>query len=314
MSWDLGHLRGEPIGPLVSSDGTVLHVEALGVGPPVVFVHGFCLNLASWHFQLASLAEERRVVVYDQRGHGLSAFPSSGDFSIETLARDLATVIDAIGEPVTVVGHSMGGMTLLRYATMFPDRMGETVRGVVLVDTNVADVLGGLLPGAARLALPALRLIEMVAAASPDRLEGIRRSQQRLVRVGVRLMSFAPGAPLDRIQFVERMFASVPARSLVRVVATLRTMNVRAGLDALDVPTLVMVGARDRITPPGVARDLAMHLDGAEFVSIAGAGHMPMLEKPDEFNEALRTFLDHPGVLYGGRRIKGARAPQIAPD
>jgi pimeloyl-ACP methyl ester carboxylesterase len=127
-------------------------------------------------------------------------------------------------------------------------------------------------------------------------------------------MSFGPGAELERIQFVERMFASVPARSLVRVVATLRMLDVRAGLDALDVPTLVMVGARDRITPPGVARDLAMNLSGAEFVSIAGAGHMPMLEKPDEFNDALRAFLEHPGALYGGRRIGGARAPQIAPD
>jgi len=315
LDWDLGHLRGEPIGPVIAFDGTPLHAEAIGDGPSVVFAHGFCLNLTSWHYQMLGLSESYRLVLFDQRGHGLSAFPSSGDFTIDTLARDLDAIVQAAGEPVTLVGHSMGGMTVLRYAAMFPERIGSSVRAVALVDTNCNDVLGNLLPGAARMALPALRLIEAAAAASPQRLEGIRRSQQRLIRTGVRLMSFGKDAPPERLSFVEQQFAAVPAPALVRVIATLRTLDVRAGLEALEgIPVLIVVGERDRITPIACARKLAHAVPGSELATIARAGHMPMLEQPEAFNELLAAFLEHPGAMYGGRRVGRARRSQIPPD
>lgn len=313
QGWRLGHLRGDPIGPVLGHDGTPLHAEMLGDGPTAVFVHGFCLNLSSWHYQMLELSRSHRLVLFDQRGHGLSAFPSSADFSIDAFARDLDAVVGAVDGPVTLVGHSMGGMTILRYAAMFPERIGSTVTAVALVDTNCNDVLGALMPGAARMALPALRLIEAAAAASPTRLDGIRRSQHRLIRTGVRLMSFGKDAPPERLTFVEQQFAAVPAAALVRVIATLRTLDVRAGLEQLDgIPVLIAVGERDRITPLACARRLAHEIPGSELVTIPRAGHMPMLEQPEAFNEILGSFLTHPGALYGGRRVGRAR-PTMPP-
>src|SRR5207248_7105998 len=109
-----GTVRGNPIGPVESCDATKLYVGAAGDGPTVVFAHGFCLNASSWHHQLRRLSDDFRVVVYDMRGHGQSEVPATNDWSMEAHARDLDAVIRAVArEPVTIVGHSMGGMALI---------------------------------------------------------------------------------------------------------------------------------------------------------------------------------------------------------
>jgi pimeloyl-ACP methyl ester carboxylesterase len=311
----LGSLRGTPIGPVASFDGTKLYVGAAGEGLTVVFAHGFCLNATSWHFQIKELADEFRVVVYDMRGHGLSERPASDDWSMEALSRDLASVIDAVGEePVIVVGHSMGGMALLQYCELFPDSIGSRVAGVVLVDTCARDVIGGMVPSAARIAMPALRLLEraatLAASRSPAAFDRIREARSDLVELLVRLMGFGPSAPADQVAFMHSMLASVPAEVLVPVVQTLRTMDVSHALDSVDVPALVIVGSRDRLTPRAAARLLATNIHGAELVVVPQSGHMPMLEHPGPFNEIIRPFLRHPGAAYGGRRIHVDRSPE----
>ena len=82
-----GTVRGNPIGPVESFDGTKLYVGEAGTGPTVVFAHGFCLNASSWHYQLRDLSDEFRVVVYDMRGHGESEPPASNDWSMDAQFR-----------------------------------------------------------------------------------------------------------------------------------------------------------------------------------------------------------------------------------
>jgi len=306
-----GTLRGSPIGRVESFDGTRLYVGAVGSGPSVVFAHGFCLNATSWHFQLQELADEFRVVVYDMRGHGLSGRPATDDWSMEALARDMRVVIDAVDPPVILVGHSMGGMALLQYCELFPDTLGSLVSAICLVDTCARDVIGGMVPSATKIAMPALRLLEraatMAAARSPSAFDKIREARSDLVTLLVRLMGFGPSAPAEQVEFMSSMLASVPAEVLVPIVQTLRTMDVSHTLDEIDVPTLVIVGSRDRLTPRAAARLLATNIHGAELVVIPQSGHMPMLEHPDEFNDVLRPFLRQPGAAYGGRRIHAGR-------
>lgn len=305
----LGSVRGRPIGPVRSFDGTALHVEEAGRGPTVVLAHGFCLGIASWHYQIRDLATDARLVLYDQRGHGLSSTPATPDFSMETLARDLDAVIDATAgdEPVVLVGHSMGGMVILGYAAMFPDAIGDRVSAVALVDTSCSDVVGGMLPDAAKLATPAVRLLEeavvRAAGSNTDRFQRVRESRKDLVSMMLKLMGFGPKAPRHQVAFVSSLLASTPPDVLVWVFETLRKMDVSKGLDAIDVPSLMIVGSRDRITPPACARHIATSIHGCELAVIRGAGHMPMLEKPDVFNARLRSFLARPGAAYGGRRI-----------
>src|SRR5437870_1207147 len=116
-----GSIRGRASDPVMSFDGTQLYVEEAGSGPTVVFAHGMCLNLTSWHHQIRELPSEYRLVLYDQRGHGLSGRPTNDDWSIQAFARDLEAVIAATKgpDPVYVVGHSLGGMALLQYCEMF---------------------------------------------------------------------------------------------------------------------------------------------------------------------------------------------------
>lgn len=304
-----GSVRGRAIGPVPSFDGTLLHVEEAGAGPTVVLVHGFCLDLTSWHFTIRDLAEGFRLVLYDVRGHGLSERPASADWSIDALARDLDAVIEATSprEPVVVVGHSMGGMALLRYCSLFPDKVGPRARAIVLADTTERDVIGGMVPEAAALLTPALRLIEQAATRaarrSPAAFDGLRRARADLVGMLIRLMGFGPRAPRAQVAFMERMLSAVPAEVLVPIVTTLRSFDATDALEAIDVPTLVVCGARDRLTPPACSRRLAREIHHATMRAIPSCGHMPMLERPQEFNGILAAFLREPGAVYAGVQL-----------
>ena len=301
-----GTIRGSSIGPVESFEGTKLYVGEAGHGPTVVFAHGFCLNASSWHYQLQDLSDEFRVVVYDMRGHGESERPASNDWSMEAHARDLKAVLDAVG-PAIVVGHSMGGMALIQYAGLFPEQIGSKVRAVALVDTAAHDVMGGMVPSAARLLTPALRLLEqaatMAAARNPEAFDRVRKNQKNMVALLIKLMGFGPQAHRHQLAFMNQMLQAIPAEILVPIVKTLRTMDVTSALDNIDVPTLVVVGARDRLTPRAAARYLATAIHGAELAVIPHSGHMPMLEHPEEFNAVLRRFLRQPGASYGGRAL-----------
>ena len=305
-----GTVRGTPIGPVESFDGTKLFVGEAGSGPTVLFIHGFCLNASCWHHQLRRLSDEFRVVVYDMRGHGQSERPASEDWSMEAHARDLHAVLKAIGDgPVMAVGHSMGGMVLIKYCGMYPGELGDRLTALVLADTTAVDVMGGMVPSAARLLTPALRLLEqaatLAATRNPQAFDRVRKDQKNMVALLIKLMGFGKKAPRHELAFMYQMLESVPAEVLVPVVKTLRTMNLAAALDHIEVPTLVLVGSRDRLTPRAAARYLATAIHGAQLAVIPNSGHMPMLEHPDEFNEALRKFLRQPGASYGGRALFG---------
>jgi pimeloyl-ACP methyl ester carboxylesterase len=116
-------------------------------------------------------------------------------------------------------------------------------------------------------------------------------------------MGFGPKAPADQLAFVEGLLNAVPTDVMVAVVQTLRTMEVGKALEHIDVPALVIVGGHDRITPRACARRIATEIPRAEINVIPGAGHMPMLEKPEDFNARIRLFLANPHAHFGGRRL-----------
>ena len=307
-------VRGTPLDPVTSFDGTALYAEEIGAGPTVVLAHGFCLNHTCWQSVVRELSEGFRLVLFDMRGHGLSAMPETEDWSWDALARDMAAVIDACSpsEPVVVVGHSMGGMAALAYLRLFGD---SRLRALALVDTCARDVIGGMVPAAATLATPALRLLEQAASAAaarnPDGFDRVRRARRDLVSVLVRLMGFGASAPREQVQVMERMLSAVPAEVLVPIVVTLRGFDESGALDEIDVPTLVVVGSRDRLTPPAAAKRMATEIHHATLKTIRGCGHMPMLERPEEFNAILRAFLANPGAVYAGKHLEAHR---LAPE
>jgi len=304
----IGDVRGKHIGPVASFDGTLLHVEEVGSGPTVVLSHGMCLDIPTWHFQIRDLAGEFRLVAYNHRGHGLSEPPRSGDWSMEAFARDLDAVIRATcpDEQPVVVGHSLGGMVILHYACLFHADLSERVAGLMPLGATDIDPVAGLMPAAAPIAKPAVAMLAAAASRSPGAFDRVRKSQSTIVAVLVKLMGFGPGVRRNELSFIHRLLESTPADVLVATFAALRSMNVREQLCMIDVPVVVAVGSRDRLTPPASAKRIVQEIHGAELWTIRGAGHMAQLEQPDAFNERLRSFAAFPGAHYGGRRIGSA--------
>lgn len=292
----LGTLRGEPL-TVVSGDGTRLHAEQWGEGPGIVLAHGYALDLTLWHYQIADLARDFRVTAYDQRGHGSSGRPLEGGWSLEALAADLDAVLRAQGPgPAVVVGHSMGGMGLLEYCRRYPESIGSTVAGIVLVDTTAADVMGGMIPGIGRYVQATIQGFQEAAmralASNVSRIDRLRGRVNDVAYLGTRFLGFGPRPSPSKVAYLDRVLAAAPSDVVLALLPTITGMDVTDVLDAIDVPVLVVVGSHDRLTPPGAARRLADAIKGAELLVVREAGHMAMFERPHEFNAGLRRFLD----------------------
>lgn len=294
-----GTLRGRPIGPIASSDGTLINAEEAGAGPvTLIFSHGFSLNLTIWHHQIEDLSKESRVVLHDHRGHGRSGRPPSDDWSLDALARDLDAVIrDATrpDEPVILVGHSMGGMAVMNYCRLFPEMVGPRVRGLILADTASTDVMEGVLAAGGRRMQAVVQALQAAAmrllAGNADRIDVLRRQNANLAYLGTRLMGFGHDPSPTQVNFMEQILSEVPSDVWLSLIPTLLQLDVHEALHAIDVPTLVVVGDKDRLTPMHAAQRIADAIRGAHLAIIEGAGHTPMLEKPDVFNEQVRRFI-----------------------
>lgn len=293
-----GELRGRPQ-TVPASDGVPLHVEVHGpddASLTVIFSHGYCLTQDSWHYQRRDLADEPdlRMIFWDQRSHGRSGRGDRANTTIDQCGDDLFAVMEATtspGDPVVLVGHSMGGMTIMALADRRPDLFGDRVVGVGLVNTSS----GGL--GELTLGLPAA-LERVFRPAVPGVVRGIGR-RGRLVDRGRRLgadlafmitrrIAFADkGISPSIVEFLDRMISATPADVIAEFFPTIVAHDKLAALDALrEVPAVVVVGDADRLTPPSHGRAIAAALPEAELIEVAEAGHVVMLEHPQIVTEA----------------------------
>ena len=300
--------RGEPLAErpgrerlVTSFDGTRLAVTVVGPDDPgvptLVFSHGFTLDMTAWHFQWKALSKRYRCVLYDQRGHGRSSPGAGGDYSLEAMGRDLKTVLDStVPEgPVVLIGHSLGGMSILALAAAHPEEFGRRVRGVVLANTAASDVLravlGNLGSRAALRALPAARRF----VSDPRRAYRIR---ERLVGGGAdlafliaRATNFGPHAAPSVIDHVVSISAGAPLEVWTDVMSSMLEMDLGHALEHVRVPALVIASDLDRLTPPASALALTGRLPDARLVEMEGAGHCAMLERPDQFNGLVERFV-----------------------
>ena len=308
---EFGSLRSDPV-TIVASDGIKLYAEVDEAtdhadGPTLVFVHGYALNLDCWHFQRAHFRGERRMVFYDQRSHGRSKRSTKGNATIDQLGHDLKCVLDQLAPDgrVVLIGHSMGGMTIMALADQRPDLFGERVVGAVLIGTSA----GRLIDIGTALSTRATALLTNQIL---PRLQGIATRRAALVERGRRIGSdvsflinrftgFGANASPAQVEFVERMIAATP----IDVISSFSgTFPVHDKFDALttlgSVPVLVLAGGDDRLTPLSHAREITARATGAELVTFDGAGHMVMFERAPLVNLHLRAFLRR--AMRGGRR------------
>jgi pimeloyl-ACP methyl ester carboxylesterase len=259
-----------------ASIGIELHVEEHGDGFPFLLIQG--LGWSKWgsHAQIPDYAERRRVLSFDNRGTGLSPKPP-GPYSIEQLADDAASVLDARGlESADVYGHSMGGFIALTLALRRP----KLVRSLVLVGTGAG-------PGYDPMPAETIEAWRSVVGLPPE--EAIRRTFST---------GFSPGWIEQHPEEYEQWLAArldpptPPDSWKAQFEAATRYVEAGRPVERLDVPALVVHGGEDRIVTVANGRALAERLPQAELVLLAGQGHVPMLEAPAEFSSLVCGFLD----------------------
>lgn len=291
---------------VTAADGTDLHVEIVepeqATGKPtIVFVHGFALDMGTFYFQRRALSElgEYRMVFYDQPGHGRSGRLESGDYAIAALGKSLAAILDEVVPDghIILVGHSMGGMTIMAFAEQYPEWFGERVTGVVLISTSaglIDKTKIGVQTVVARASAPFFAIWGSAARLGGNAIDKARVASSDLAWLLTRRYGFGEARPSPTlVTFVEQMNSKTSVETLTKYLHTLYTHNRFPALSALrGVPVLVVVGTKDYLTPVTHSEQILHHLPDAELVKIDNSGHVVMLEKADEVNEALLPFLE----------------------
>ncbi len=319
-----GSLRSTPF-TVVADDGLPLHVEIDELDEDlvrgtrrrssgsrsrprhaeltVVFVHGYALNLDSWHFQRAAYRGLVRSVYYDQRSHGRSGRSDEEHATIEQCGRDLMRVIDQVAPdgPVVLVGHSMGGMTIVALAEEYPEVFGDRVVGVGLIATTA----GGVEPH--RIVLPLLpstlggqaaqRLVAALARGHRA-VDRFRKVGRPVALVATDELAFGDAVPARYVEFVDEMLSSTPFGVVADFFPTFGTLEKFETVHAMSsVPTAVICGTADKLTPIDHSRRLHALIEGSTLLECPGAGHMVMLERHDQVNAELDQLLAAAGDL-----------------
>ena len=244
-----------------------------GTGPPVVLLHGYPFNRTMWREQVAELKRHHRVIVPDLRGHGETAVTRSVA-TMEDMAGDVAALLESLEVSRTVLGGlSMGGYVALAFSRLFPMK----VRALVLADTRAqADTE----EGKQNRELQAEKALNEGMEAIAD---------------GLLPKLLAPETVSQRPDVVKRVRDMIVATEPEGAAAALRGMSQRPNripfLSNIIVPTLIVVGSEDALTPVADSELMRGEIGGSRLKIIEGAGHVSNLEKPEKFNRVLVEFL-----------------------
>ncbi len=251
--------------------GIDIAFERHGEGPPVLFIHGFPLSGRMWEQIVAPLSPRYELIIPDLRGMGASeATPTA---TMKTYVDDLCELLDKLGisQRVVIVGLSMGGYLAFEFYRERPER----IRAMVLADTR-AD------------------------PDTPEKAKERRATAEKVLREGSGVVAdamidklFGRKTPeATRKAWQALMSTTKPEGVAAALVAMADRKDSRPMLSTLNLPTLVVVGEEDEITPPAVAREMHQAIAGSRLKIIPDAGHMAPVEQPQRFAQVLREFLD----------------------
>lgn len=321
----LGQLPPDRVSTVAADDGVPLYVEEIDPADggaadiTLIGVHGIALSAKSWHFQrrdLAALTLPRvRQVYYDHRGHGQSAPVTADTATLEQLAHDLHSVIRAVAPdgPIVLMGHSVGGMTIMALAEQEPALFAERVCGVSLIATAAGEVGTRGLPKRVLSKYSPVSWgvggIGGIAQWQPEVIEFVRAASGQLTKRAVRRLAFG-GAPSESVvAFLLELLDVTPVKELVKFVGTVDSHDryeVLAGLKHAHVQ--VIGGDADLILPFSHCERIADELPDAELVRVTGSGHVPQLEHPEIVTSYLIDLLqlacdagEKSGGKVGGR-------------
>ncbi|HHV21176.1 MAG TPA: alpha/beta hydrolase [Propionibacterium sp.] len=299
---------------VVTRDGVKLHVEVdhphipmSERGVTIVMVHGYVLSLHCWHFMRKHFRGRHKIVLYDQRSHGRSGRSAAKRCRVRQLARDLKLILDettAQDESVVLMGHSMGGMTIMEFAARYPDLIGTKVVGVALLNTSggnmgnhsiVKGIPGELFP---RLVEPLMAGLNRI----PTVVEKSRKASSDVAYVVTRRGGFGSQVPGEYVDFLSEMISLTPLDVVADYYPAFAEFDGGKGLERLvSVETAVLAGETDQIIPVEHAYKILEALPGAESLIMPDSGHMGMIEHHVAYNDVLQRLVDRAErTLRGG--------------
>ena len=263
-----------------SHDGGLLYTISRGEGTPIVFAHGVTLSSRVWAKQFDSIPDAGfRAVAFDSRGHGESTIGESGH-SVDNLADDVRSVLEALDlRDVILVGHSMGGMAVQAFVIRHPDIARERVRGLVLQSTAARNLVSD--------ARRVRGLAERATSFAPD-LGALMRQRNLgflLARIG-----FGNDPHASHVEATRQMLGACSQETIRDAGKALLALDLTGGLPSIKLPTLVLVGTADALTPPRDSRQIAELIPGARLIEFKGAGHMLMYERTEEIDALIVEF------------------------
>ena len=290
------HGRGERV---VGTHGSTLHVEAEGpAGAPVlVLTHGWGFDASAWYYIRNQLQRRFQLVLWDLPGLGASTSFSDGMVEIERFAENLRLIVQRADGPVILVGHSIGGMTMLTFCRRYPELLGAEVMGLVLIDTTFTapqrtTLAAGLWPGlqkpVAKAFLHLNRLLWPVVWWM--NWQSYLNGTSHLV---TRLVSFSYDVTRGQLDFAARFTATEhPAVVAKGILATL-DWDESSTLEHIEVPATVIVGNEDRLTVPDASRHMSRTMPRGSLIQITPAGHSGLVEEGDAYASAIAAAV-HP--------------------
>jgi len=260
----------------VKVNGATVHYNDEGISAvPLVFIHGFPFDKTLWLPQYHFFKTRYRVIIYDIRGFGFSTNDSDTDFSIEVLAKDLLLFLNALKiEKAIVCGLSMGGYVLMNALRLDPDKFS----GIIVCDTQCnAD--------SEEAKQKRYRTIEHIRA------KGITGFAEEFVKDAFYIDSF--NTKKEEIEAVTQVILNTKQQTII---SALKAMAERkescSTLESLKIPTLIICGKQDKLTPPEKAQVMHTLVKNSVFAIINNAGHLSNIDQPEEFNGHVKKFIE----------------------
>lgn len=271
---------------IMSGDGTPLNVEvdeAERKTPTVVFLHGWVENLDVWHYQRLALRGRVRTVFVDLRSHGRSGRSFTDNSSLADLADDVSAVLKQLVPrgPIILVGHSMGGMTIMKLASTQPQLFGGRIKGVVLLGTSAGQLTRSS---------PALRYVIPLLRIGAPVFDWGRRFNSYSV---IRRWGLGPKAQERYVDMANEMLLEAPTHVLTTFYPNFVSLDLTSGLKDLGrARTVVIGGTADLMTPIKHSRRLAEAIPGARLIVLEDVGHMLMFEDHEAVTRAIEDVID----------------------
>lgn len=279
------HASAKDTRDIRANDGVRLHVEIDGdgqPGPTLVFAHGYVENVDVWHYPRLALRDRYRMVFYDQRSHGDSGRSPIDHITMRQLAADLKSVIDeTTNGPVILIGHSMGGMTVMEFARNYPEYFDHQVKAAILVNTSSGRLM---------VTNPTFhRLAPLVRRGSPL----VTWARGALTRPMIRGVLTGPDVRSEHVDMIEKMVHRSSPSTFTHFSPLFTTLDTSEGFPTLGrVPTTVIGGVFDRLTPISHSRHIAKQIPDASLVELDRVGHFSMFENAERVIEVIETMAE----------------------